>query len=502
MATELKLRRGTTAQHANFTGANAEVTVDTDKNTVVVHDGSTPGGFPIEGRPFVQQPENIAPADNATDTVLTPELEASAYRSLYGVPMASAQWQISEVSDFATTVVDDTVSGTSTTYTPSSNLDPNTSYFWRVRYTDDNGDQSEFSEATSFQTANIFTDQPTITEPADGATDIAEQPVIESSAFNTVNGSDTHVASQWVIIRVSDSVEVFDSGEDTSNLESIEVPAGVLDEGQESYTVKVRHKGQTFGFSAYSPDVTFTTSSTFFDPADPTFIGQAYAGGFLVGVIDTVAGTIDSQDAYQTGERYALVVAPKSLEAPAGLQWDTQNRIPESGSFTRWDGLQSTDAILAKNDSSYEAFEHIRSIRSSDPVPNDSGSDWYLPAMDELEIIYRNLKPNTEDNAVGSTSRSFPGTQDYGFNPSSDPQSSPYTINDPVQTSTSDFQENGVEAVDLPRYWTSTVCNDPPSEPQAWVQWFNDSSNYGYQAGGLKGGDPAYGVRPVRRVPL
>lgn len=47
MATALKLRRGTTAQHSAFTGELAEVTVDTDKDTVVVHDGSTAGGFPL-----------------------------------------------------------------------------------------------------------------------------------------------------------------------------------------------------------------------------------------------------------------------------------------------------------------------------------------------------------------------------------------------------------------------------------------------------------------------
>jgi len=46
MATTLKLRRGTTTQHASFTGAAGEVTVDTDKDVVVVHDGSTTGGFP------------------------------------------------------------------------------------------------------------------------------------------------------------------------------------------------------------------------------------------------------------------------------------------------------------------------------------------------------------------------------------------------------------------------------------------------------------------------
>ena len=44
MATAIQWRRGTTAQHANFTGLVGEITVDTDLDTVVVHDGSTAGG--------------------------------------------------------------------------------------------------------------------------------------------------------------------------------------------------------------------------------------------------------------------------------------------------------------------------------------------------------------------------------------------------------------------------------------------------------------------------
>jgi len=47
MSFAFQRRRGTTAQHASFTGLNAELTVDTDKKTVVVHDGSTAGGFPL-----------------------------------------------------------------------------------------------------------------------------------------------------------------------------------------------------------------------------------------------------------------------------------------------------------------------------------------------------------------------------------------------------------------------------------------------------------------------
>ena len=47
MASRLQLRKGTTAQHATFTGALAEVTVDTTKKVVVVHDNATAGGIPM-----------------------------------------------------------------------------------------------------------------------------------------------------------------------------------------------------------------------------------------------------------------------------------------------------------------------------------------------------------------------------------------------------------------------------------------------------------------------
>jgi hypothetical protein len=47
MPTSVQFRRGTTAQHSSFTGAVGEITVDTDKDTAVVHDGSAAGGFPL-----------------------------------------------------------------------------------------------------------------------------------------------------------------------------------------------------------------------------------------------------------------------------------------------------------------------------------------------------------------------------------------------------------------------------------------------------------------------
>ncbi len=47
MTTAIKRRRGTTSQHSTFTGLEGEITIDTTKDTVVVHDGSTAGGFPL-----------------------------------------------------------------------------------------------------------------------------------------------------------------------------------------------------------------------------------------------------------------------------------------------------------------------------------------------------------------------------------------------------------------------------------------------------------------------
>lgn len=47
MAVQVQLRGGTTEEHSLFTGGFKEVTVDTTKKTLVVHDGVTLGGTPL-----------------------------------------------------------------------------------------------------------------------------------------------------------------------------------------------------------------------------------------------------------------------------------------------------------------------------------------------------------------------------------------------------------------------------------------------------------------------
>lgn len=49
MAKQLQIRRGNTAQNNTFTGAEGELSYDTQTHTVRVHNGSTIGGFPLGG---------------------------------------------------------------------------------------------------------------------------------------------------------------------------------------------------------------------------------------------------------------------------------------------------------------------------------------------------------------------------------------------------------------------------------------------------------------------
>ena len=47
MSKVLKLKGGTSVKHSTFIGADREVTVDTDKKTLIIHDGVTQGGHEL-----------------------------------------------------------------------------------------------------------------------------------------------------------------------------------------------------------------------------------------------------------------------------------------------------------------------------------------------------------------------------------------------------------------------------------------------------------------------
>ena len=69
MATQLQLRRGTTTEHSTFVGAVGEVTVDTTKDTLVVHDGATTAGFPLAKESTVTALDSAAVHKTGDETV-------------------------------------------------------------------------------------------------------------------------------------------------------------------------------------------------------------------------------------------------------------------------------------------------------------------------------------------------------------------------------------------------------------------------------------------------
>jgi hypothetical protein len=50
MAKQVQLRRGNNNQHSTFTGAEGEVTYNTQTKTLIAHDGATVGGNPLPTR--------------------------------------------------------------------------------------------------------------------------------------------------------------------------------------------------------------------------------------------------------------------------------------------------------------------------------------------------------------------------------------------------------------------------------------------------------------------
>lgn len=77
-ATQVKRRRGTTAQNDAFTGAEGEIVVDTEKHTLRVHDGATLGGFEMARQADLN--------DKAATSYVDTQLLSKANTDLSNVP--------------------------------------------------------------------------------------------------------------------------------------------------------------------------------------------------------------------------------------------------------------------------------------------------------------------------------------------------------------------------------------------------------------------------------
>ena len=85
MTTAVQRRRGTTTEHASFTGLEGEISVNTTKETLVVHDGSTAGGFELaraDGSNFIASSVDINGGTIDGTTIGASSASTGAFTSL------------------------------------------------------------------------------------------------------------------------------------------------------------------------------------------------------------------------------------------------------------------------------------------------------------------------------------------------------------------------------------------------------------------------------------
>ena len=166
-------------------------------------------------------------------------------------------------------------------------------------------------------------------------------------------------------------------------------------------------------------------------PPIPTVIGTAYGGGYYAGRFRL------------NGLLYGLVVSP-AAQGVLTLAWSTVTPITEANT-SKIDGYANSNLNVSADRPVCEAVKAL----------NIGGySDWYIPAINEAELMYRNLKPTTVNNIVGG-----------GVNPDSVPTGAAYTTTVPSQTPLLLFRSGGAEAItsaflSSTRYLTNAGLNE------------------------------------------
>jgi len=176
------------------------------------------------------------------------------------------------------------------------------------------------------------------------------------------------------------------------------------------------------------------------NPAALPRIGQPFAGGFYAGRL------------FFDGQEHALIDAGREHELAAAW-WDKTGPRPNiRGACSYQDGRANTQAMAAAG-SDIAAQVLAMTIRGY--------ADWYLPALDELQVMRMNLcqLPRWDNWHAG------PGSAGRG----------------PEQ------------AFCHGEYWSSTQRNAGSAYAMVMRPWCNSSSNWAFKA---------KGIRPIRSLPI
>ena len=166
--------------------------------------------------------------------------------------------------------------------------------------------------------------------------------------------------------------------------------------------------------------------------ADEPAIGDAYEGGFFAGYISHTANSVAT---------HRLILSPKS-SGESSTALSIESPATTLSGMSHYDGVTNTGILSATGNSDAADFAEGLTI--------DGYTDWYIGTLVETQIIYFHLKPATWTNWAnrGTNSYQVPERTTH-WDSTSDPGA------DPAQTTLTDFQDGGNEALEVGWHWTS-----------------------------------------------
>lgn len=456
-----------TAYFAPVVDINALVSVisGSSKVPVTAADGTFNPTWLAAFTTHIVVPQNTTPANAALYVAETPTLVGSGFTPTAGATLTGAQIQIS-LTDWGATVYDSGLSAQTTTsmLVSAGKLVAGTVYYWRIRYQNSLGGLTAWSVPTSFTTRPSFT------------ADVIYTPTTTPANFGDALEGGYYTGMIWNELVHSDDSKLIATGALVLTVSSMTANPLVY-VGQ---TLEVRSRA---------------------NPANK-MIGTvtAAAGTSLTLSISSVGGAGTFTD-WSVMARYRVIVSPKSSGESNSRMYKNANTSAPTACQTVAEGYKATQAMVSAADATIYPAAHFCATL------NIGGKrDWYLPARDELELCWRNLKPTTVNNYVtadrynsGINYTNFGSLDDpdiaHGHNMNSSPEGDAYTMTVPAQTAVADFQAGGAQAFAYGSfyYWSSSEI----SAASAWYQyWF--SSVPGNQSGNGGKTNGCY-VRAVRR---
>lgn len=409
-------------------------------------------------------PSNVSPASGATGVMADATFTGSAFYGAWSAAQTAIQVQVHTSNSFTAPLYSSGDQAAGTFFAlPAGTLSVSTTYWWRLRYKNARGFYSEWSTPTSFTTAAKLTSYiPT--------------PTATPTNFGDALEGGFYAGMVWEQLTQSATSTTIGTGSKTFTVPSM-TSAPIVYAGQ---TVEVRSRA---------------------NPANKMVGTVTNAGGTSLTINVTSVGGSGTFSDWSVMARFRIIVAPKASGENASVALKNANTAFPTACQTLTEGLAATQAMRDAGASTvYPAAHWARNLSIG------GKTDWYIPARDELELCWRNLKPVTDNNYAAAdrptaASLNYANNGSYGdtaathgTNNNSSPTGAAYTTTVPGQTAATAFRTGGAEAFayGAEYYWSSSEY----SASTAWTQcWY--SSNPGYQYDTSKAG--ALRVRAVRR---